>query len=276
MQVPIHTIFLFPALDRKLIELLRSLSPEEWNNPTRARLWTVKDIAAHLLDGNFRTLSMSRDGYFGERPDGDDSYESLVGYLNRLNADWVKATKRLSPQVILELLETTGQFYYAHLKNLEPFSPAIFSVGWAGEDTSANWFHIAREYSEKWHHQQQIREAVKQPGIMSRDLYHPVLETFMRALPHTYRNMEASPETRIKITITGEAGGNWGLKRADKQWVITPSQDMANDTEITMTQDTAWKLFTKGLSGEEAARLITIEGDPSMGEPILSTVAVMA
>jgi uncharacterized protein (TIGR03083 family) len=276
MQVPIHTIFLFPALDRKLIELLRSLPPEEWNSPTRARLWTVKDIAAHLLDGNFRTLSMSRDGYFGERPEGADSYESLVGYLNRLNADWVKAAKRLSPQVILELLETSGQLYYAHLKNLEPFAPAIFSVGWAGEETSANWFHVAREYSEKWHHQQQIREAVKQPGITSRDLYHPVLETFMRALPHTYRHMEVPAETRIKITITGEAGGSWGLKRADKQWVITPSQDMANDTEITMTQDTAWKLFTKGLSGDEAARSITIEGDASMGEPILSTVAVMA
>jgi hypothetical protein len=103
-----------------------------------------------------------------------------------------------------------------------------------------------------------------------------VLETFMRALPHTYRHMEVPAETRIKITITGEAGGSWGLKRADKQWVITPSQDMANDTEITMTQDTAWKLFTKGLSGDEAARSVTIEGDASMGEPILSTVAVMA
>jgi uncharacterized protein (TIGR03083 family) len=276
MQVPIHTIFLFPALDRKLIELLRSLSPEEWNKPTRAKLWTVKDIATHLLDGNFRTLSMSRDAYFGEKTQGINSYHDLVAYLNQLNADWVKATKRLSPQVLIELLETTGQFYYTHLKSLEPFASAIFSVGWAGEETSPNWFHIAREYTEKWHHQQQIREAVQQPGIMSRDLYHPVLETFMRAMPHTYRDVEASAETQIKVTITGEAGGSWGLKRTDSGWILSHPQAIANQTEITITQEAAWKLFTKGLTDEEAARSVSVQGDPALGEPMLSVVAVMA
>jgi hypothetical protein len=35
-------------------------------------------------------------------------------------------------------------------------------VAWAGEAESKNWFHVARDYSEKWHHQQQIREAVSQ------------------------------------------------------------------------------------------------------------------
>jgi uncharacterized protein (TIGR03083 family) len=276
MQVPIHTIFLFPALDRKLIELLRSLSPDEWNKPTRAKLWTVKDVATHLLDGNFRTLSMSRDGYFGEKTEGVASYADLVHLLNRLNADWVRATKRLSPQVLIELLETTGQFYYAHLKNLEPFANAIFSVGWAGEETSQNWFHIAREYTEKWHHQQQIREAVQQPGIMGRDLYHPVLETFMRAVPYTYRDVEAPVETRIKISITGEAGGAWGLKKSESGWIITAAQDIANACEITIAQDVAWKLFTKGLSPEESNRVVGIEGDRLLGEPMLGMVAVMA
>jgi uncharacterized protein (TIGR03083 family) len=276
MQVPIHTIFLFPALDRKLIELLRSLSPEEWNRPTRAKLWTVKDIATHLLDGNLRALSMSRDGYLGEKPEGIGSYQDLVTYLNQLNADWIKATKRLSPQVLIDLLETTGQQAYAHLKNLEPFSQAIFSVGWAGEEASPNWFHIAREYSEKWHHQQQIREAVKQPNIMNRDLYHPVLETFMRALPHTYRDIEAPADSRIKITITGDAGGSWGLKRADSNWIIIPPLDFSNLTEVTIPQDIAWKLFTKGLTNEEITRSVTIEGERSLGDPILSMVAVMA
>jgi uncharacterized protein (TIGR03083 family) len=276
MQVPIHTIFLFPALDRKLIELLRSLSPEEWNKPTRAKLWTVKDIATHLLDGNFRTLSMSRDAYFGENTRNINSHHDLVTYLNQLNADWVKATKRLSPQVLIELLESTGQFYYAHLKTLEPFARAIFSVGWAGEETSPNWFHIAREYTEKWHHQQQIREAVQQPGITSRDLYHPVLETFMRAMPHTYRNVEASAETQVRITITGEAGGSWGLKRTVSGWVLTPAQEIVNNTEITITQEVAWKLFTKGLTAEEAAGSVRIEGDTALGEPMLAAVAVMA
>jgi uncharacterized damage-inducible protein DinB len=63
----IETVHLFPLLDAKLIELLRSLSPDDWNKPTVARLWTVKDVAAHLLDGNLRMLSRARDGYSTRR-----------------------------------------------------------------------------------------------------------------------------------------------------------------------------------------------------------------
>jgi uncharacterized damage-inducible protein DinB len=55
--IPIPTLHLFPVLDELLIELLTSLSADDWNKPTVARLWTVKDIAAHLLDINVRTIS---------------------------------------------------------------------------------------------------------------------------------------------------------------------------------------------------------------------------
>ena len=152
----IITIDLFPDIDRMLLELLRSLSPEDWEKPTIAPLWKVKDIASHLLDGNIRGLSISRDKYFGEKPPEDTSYHSLVDFLNQLNADWVKATHRVSPQVLINLLELTGKAYYEHLQQLDPFEPAIFPVAWAGEAHSENWFHIGREYTEKWHHQQQI------------------------------------------------------------------------------------------------------------------------
>src|SRR5687768_17475954 len=116
MQIPIPTLHLFPVLDQKLITLLRSLTPEEWNRSTRAKLWTVKDIASHLLDGNLRTLSMSRDRYFGEKPTDMNSYDDLVRYLNQLNADWVKATKRLSAAVLIEFLESTGRQYCDYIK----------------------------------------------------------------------------------------------------------------------------------------------------------------
>ena len=91
----IETLPLFPILDQKLIELLRSLSKEDWNKPTLAKLWTVKDIASHLLDGNFRAISLMRDGYNGMSPRVVNSYQDVVSFLNNLNADWVKATKRL-------------------------------------------------------------------------------------------------------------------------------------------------------------------------------------
>ena len=50
--IPIQTLHLFSVLDELLIELLKSLTEEEWNAQTVAKKWTVKDIASHLLDGN--------------------------------------------------------------------------------------------------------------------------------------------------------------------------------------------------------------------------------
>lgn len=274
--VPIPTLHLFPKLDAKLLELLKSLSVEEWRFKTLARQWTVKDIASHLLDGNIRTLSFSRDQYIGEQSGKVDTYQDIVDYLNRLNADWVKATKRVSPAVLIELLEITGKEYIEQLNKLDPFEPAIFSVGWAGQDESPNWFHIAREYTEKWHHQQQIRDAVNKPGIMTREFFYPLIDTFMQALPHTYRNVNAEEGASVIVNVTSDIGGEWVLEKSDKNWTLQKSQSGKTNAEIIIDPDTAWKLFTKGMSGAEAESKIKFQGNLELCKPILSMLSVMA
>ena len=276
MQIPIQTLHLFPKLDEKLLGLLKSLSNEDWNRPTLARQWTVKDIASHLLDGNIRTLSFSRDNYVGEHPEAINSYQDLVDFLNRLNADWVKATRRVSPAVLIELLEITGKEFTGQLNKLHPFAPAMFSVAWAGQTESPNWFHIAREYTEKWHHQQQIREAVMKPGIMTQEFFYPLIDTFMQALPHTYRNVQAEPGTSLVATVTSDLGGQWILERSDKNWLLQKNRSGNPQTEIILDPDTAWKLFTKGMSGAEAEKKIKFSGKAELGNPILSMLSVMA
>ncbi len=89
----------------------------------------------------------------------------------------------------MAFLEMTDPLLYQHFKALPPFEPAGVSVAWAGEAQSFNWFDIAREYTEKWLHQQHIREAVSRPVLAERRWLHPVLDTFMRALPYTYRGV---------------------------------------------------------------------------------------
>jgi hypothetical protein len=276
MQIPIQTLHLFPKLDEKLISLLKSLSPEDWNKPTLATLWTVKDIASHLLDGNFRGVSLLRDGYFGDTPEKLETYQDIVDFLNRLNADWVKATKRMSPSLLIELLELTGKEYYEELAKLDPFKPALFSVAWAGQTESPNWFHIAREYTEKWHHQQQIRESVNKPGIMTREFYYPLINTFMQALPYTYRGTQAEIGTAIRVIVTSELGGEWLLIRDKFKWVLRETQTDPIKTQIEIDPGTAWKLFTKGVTSLEAEKKIKFIGDIELGKSILTMLSVMA
>ncbi len=273
---PIQVLHLFPVLDQKLTELLDSLSPDEWNQLTIAGKWTVKDIAAHMLDGNLRTLSFIRDKYLKEQPQGIDTYKDLVLYLNQLNEQWVVAARRFSPRVLKELLLVTGKEYYEVLSSLDPWEDAVFSVAWAGDEVSRNWFHIAREYTEKWIHQQQIRDAVQRPGLMTRELYYPFIDTFMCALPQTYRYVDAVVGTSVMVKVTSELGGEWHLNKTEEGWVLRHQTRLAPNAVVEIDPDTAWKLFSKGMSPEEALEFVKITGAEDLGKVALGMVAVMA
>lgn len=113
------------------------------------------------------------------------------------------------------------------------------------------------------HHQQQIREAVggdADTELLSRELYHPVLETFMLALPHAFCNVAPGENTLIHVRITGQSGGNWYLFRKHDRWELTKNcRD--NVTSIIIDQVVAWKLFTKGLSHQDANASVVINGN---------------
>lgn len=190
---------LFLPLDESLISLLKELKNEDWDKPTVAGTWRVKDVVAHLLDGNLRTLSMQRDHYFGEKPPQINGYKDLVGWLNQLNHDWVKAMNRLSPAVMILLHEASGPSTCDYYTSLELDDEAIFSVDWAGESKSLNWMHLAREYTEKWHHQQQIRDATGHDGIMTEEFYPAFIGTYLLGLPHAFRDVRGQEGDTIKL-----------------------------------------------------------------------------
>jgi uncharacterized protein (TIGR03083 family) len=273
---PIFVTELFCQIHGELLSLLRNLPDDDWDKPTAARQWTVKDIAAHLLDSDVRRLSYQRDKAPMVPPEAPiENHRDLVNFLNQLNADWVRAARRISPRLLIEFLEITGTQVCELFKSLDPFAPAMFGVAWAGERESQNWFDVAREYTEKWHHQQQIRDAAGATPLTGRKWLFPVLDTFFRGLPHTYRETEADEGSTVLFMIAGEAGGAWTLKREGAAWALYAGRDGAA-CEVRMDQDVAWRLLTKGLSREEAAARIEITGDGRLGEPVLGMVAVMA
>src|SRR5580704_2865065 len=171
---PILCAHLLRKVDKQLTDLLRLLTPKEWDLQTIAPLWKVRDVAAHLLDTAVRKVSMVRDSCYVE-PVNIRSSEDVITLVNRLNREGVTVYRRLSPALLIDMMETVCDQSARFHESLDPFEPAAFSVSWAGEETSLNWFDTARELTERWHHQQQIRVATNRPGIMIPELYHPVL-----------------------------------------------------------------------------------------------------
>ena len=274
---PIFLVDLLPKIDQKLIELLQNLAQEDWSKQTVAPKWIVKDIAVHLLDGNLRTLSMLRDNYFGTSAPQINAPQDLINYLNDLNADWVKAMKRLSPAVIIDLLKKSGAEYCAYMASLDAYDKAAFSVAWAGEAESLNWFHIAREYTEKWHHQQQIRLAVgKDAELLATQWYRPYLDTSVRALPHHYRNVKGENGDLIKFAFRGVKDKNWYLKYQTNQWVLLTDSHEKPTCEVVIKDKYAWRIFTKGIERKEVIEQSIIIGKQELGLHIFEMIAVMA
>lgn len=271
---PILTAHLFPEIEGKLLELLRSLSSEDWDRQTLAPRWKVRDVVAHLLDTQLRKLSVVRDGYMAVKP-RIASPQDLLDFINRLNAEGVAQYSRLSPPALISLMETASRESCAFHSSLDPFAKAAFSVSWAGESESQNWFDTARELTERWHHQQQIREAVGKPGIMVSRLYHPVLDCFMRALPFAYRDVSAEAGSLVELKVTGDCGGSWHLYRAENAWQLITRAEGTQIAEVEIPQEIAWRIFTKGISREKARKLINFCGQEKPATHVLDTIAIV-
>jgi uncharacterized protein (TIGR03083 family) len=259
-----------------LVSLLRGLDEADWSRPTLARRWTVKDIAAHLLDTDLRRLSSQRDGYRPPSPTQDTGgYQDLVAFLNRLNASWVEVAKRLSPRVIVELLEWSGPRVAELFASLDPDGPAPAAVAWAGEERSANWMDIAREYTEKWHHQAQIREAVGAPGLNSRRWLGPALELSMYALPYAFRNVETTAGSSLNVLIDGDAGGAWHIIKGDDGWKMNEGEAAEAKASVRLVDETAWRLFFNALDRSEAERRVAASGDEELCAAFFAVRSVM-
>jgi uncharacterized protein (TIGR03083 family) len=272
---PILCAHLLRKVDGKLIDLLRSLEPSEWNLQTVAPLWKVRDVAAHLLDTPLRKLSMVRDSCYVESVTLRTP-QDVVALVNRLNAEGVTVYRRLSPPVLIEMMQLACEQSAKFHESLDPFAPATFNVSWAGEEKSLNWFDTARELTERWHHQQQIRLATNRPGIMTLDLYHPVLDCFVRGLPHLYRDVAAPTGTTLLLEVSGECGSQWFLSKTATSWnlVKQPAGNIAS--RVRIPEELAWRIFTKGIASESARAQTQIEGDHNIGGKVLHLTAIVA
>ena len=271
---PIHCAPLLRKVDGELIVLLRSLRDDEWDRQTIAPRWKVRDVAAHLLDTALRKLSLVRDSWWVENAN-PRSAEEVVVLVNRLNQEGVTVYRRLSPALLIALMTMACEQSARFHGSLDPFARAAFNVSWAGEETSLNWFDTARELTERWHHQQQIRLATYRPGIMTRELYFPVLDCFLRGLPHAYRDVSALEGTSIHIEISGECGGSWVLSREAEGWRFLDRFPEAIACKVTLPQSIAWRVFTKGIDGGAARAQSQVEGDSRLAERVFGLTAIV-
>jgi uncharacterized protein (TIGR03083 family) len=271
----IDTRAMFRPVSSDLVALLRRLSPADWERPTVAGTWVVRDIVAHLLDSTLRRLSFHRDGMMPPPRRSLNSPRDFVEFINGLNAQWVGAAKRLSPRVLTDLYERAGGEAADWFESLPLDAPALFAVSWAGETESAGWFDIGREFTELWHHQQQIRMAVDASSLPDSRYLAAVIDIAVRGLPYAFRDVPAEHGQTILIDVHGASGGQWTLMRDIEKWTLSRGAPSAATTRVRLDDDVAWRLLFNALPETEAAGALQIEGRPGLANALLRARSVI-
>jgi uncharacterized protein (TIGR03083 family) len=270
---PVIVAALFPEIHEELISLLKSLSAGDWQKPTVCSGWLVKDVALHILGGEIGNISRRRDGC--EANVSINNWEELVTFINDWNQSWISAARRISPRLLIDLLELAGTQMCAYYQELDPFSIGG-SVDWVGAEPAPVWLDLAREYTERWHHQQHIRDAVGRPGLKQPKYFSPVLDAFIRALPRTYEATNSDENTSVSISITGDAGGRWSVLRENGVWNLYTGAPDKPTAEVFVGQDIAWRLFTRGIDQDAALKQMIFKGDQTLAHKVLGMISIIA
>ena len=249
-----------------LLTLLASLRDDQWAARTEAGRWTVKDVALHLLNGDLVQLSVGRDGDLSWLLDTGMGRREFVAALDAQNQQWVDAARGLSPRVLTGLLRWTGEQVGQYYATVDLHGQA--SVSWAGDHPVPRWLDLAREMTERWVHQQHIRDAVGQPGDHGRFLP-AVLAAFVWAFPYQYR-----PEAAVGTTVQLDFGdgGRWRLTRAAGGWELDEGPAEAPAAALRIPPQLAWRQLT-GLPVQ--AGEYTTEGDERLAAPLLAVRGII-
>lgn len=230
----------FAPQRRRLLSFLRGLDESDWRLPTACDGWSVADVVAHMLGDVLGRISGARDQAGRVAP---LSGETLEQFIDRINGEWVVGCRKLSPRVLIEMLEWAGHDHDFHWFDLDPWAPSL-GVSWAGVDPAPVWFDAARDITEFWVHERQLRDAVGDSGMPSPSV-DIVLDVFVRGLPHSLSMAGDLGGVDSFRLSTESASATWLFEIVDGAWQIAAPGSIRPTTEMAFGPELLWRRWTR-------------------------------
>ena len=265
---------LFTVERDRLSELLAGLSAADWQRPSPCPGWSILGLCCHLVGDDFGTLARHRDGHHGTPSPAGATEGEFIAWLDDMQAEWVRASRRLSPRLVTDLLRWTAPQVVDTFRQEDPQARTA-SVAWASSGPVPAWLDQARELSEYWIHRQQLLQGLGRPSDLRADVAGPVLDGLRWAYPYRLAQAPARPGDAVTITVTGPVARTWHLVAAgDGGWQFGDEPGPRPAASLTLSTDQAWRLLTNNLpAGRRAA--LEASGDAAVTDILLHTRAMI-
>ena len=245
-----------------VLDMLPTLSDDDWPKPTDLPGWSVRDVAAHLA--HLEAVLAGHDDEMEMRgPDGQVSSD-----YTQLGVD---ARADRSPADLIEELraavEVRSQEFDAALPDPGTSAPVTpGSIDWT-------WDVLLRNRAiDAWAHEQDIRRAVGRPGNLDSDGAQVTTHSFAAGMPFVLGKRVAPPAgTSVVWHITGEVPMDIGAVVGDDG---RASSDVAEDptTTLTLTSE-AFTVLAAGRRGPDEVD-VRIDGDEELGRAVLDAMVL--
>ncbi|MCU1345444.1 MAG: hypothetical protein JWL70_1710 [Acidimicrobiia bacterium] len=253
----------FAALD----QLLTGLRSDQWALPTPCPGWDVQANVAHII-GTESALA----GHSVPEVDVDDR-PHVRNDIGRFNERWVEALSTVTPGEMVERFRAIAQTRMATLRGTSDEQWAAPAATPAGPATFGRFMRI--RVFDCWVHEQDIRDAIGQPGHEDGPVVEVVLDEMSAALGFVI-GKQARLERGQSVTfiLSGPTERTVHVDVQDRAVVVE-----ALNAPATVTLQLPVGLFTRLCGGrvspEGAMDAIRMDGDLSLGRRIVEHLAYM-
>ena len=138
------------------------------------------------------------------------------------------------------------------------------------------WLDVAREYTERWIHQAQLRDATGRPRVDDRWALYPVFDTFMLALPNALWEVAAPEGANVHVTVRGAAGCTWIVRKTAAGWEFGSDRVLSPSRPSGSTRTMPGGSTPKVSPNPPVLPRIEQHGDPAALAAMLGMVTVLA
>ena len=241
--------------------MLAGIPEADWERPTPAAGWTVRDQISHLgyFDAAARLSMEDPDAFRAVREKAMADIEAFV-------ADAMTYGRGITGAELLERFTAERHGLVAAARAV----PEGVRVPWYGPDMAVASSLTAR-IMETWAHGQDVADALGAPRPLTSRLRH-VCDIGIRARPFSYRNRGLEPpESPLRVELVAPDGSLWEWGPADAAdrvrgsaldfALVVTQRRLAGETPLEVEGDDAraWIAFAQAFAGNPT------DTDPSRG-----------